>query len=171
MLHVSSALTSQIILVNENGSIVLANNDLDRILAKSSHTRYGIVTRVTLLLTHNSLSFLVLVLSYGPRFSSPLILMHALAAYPTRLSQSIPPSFSLSTLIATIRIATLSISFIATWKEEVSIQWLKLILRSRYVMVMMMGGGRFDFNGWYIHIGKTCCIHIRSYRWSHYSVR
>lgn len=144
MLHVSSALTSQIILVNENGSIVLVNNDLDRILAKSSHTRYDIVTKVTLLY---SLSFLVLVLSYGPLFSSLLILMHALAAYPTRLSQSIPPSFSLSTLIATIQIATLSISFIATWREEVSIQWLKLILRSRYVM--MMGGGRFDFNGWY----------------------
>lgn len=45
-----------------------------------------------------------------------------------------------------MQIATPSIYFIATWKEEVSIQWLRLILRSRYVMVTIMMGGRFDFN-------------------------
>ncbi|KAJ8659341.1 hypothetical protein O0I10_005056 [Lichtheimia ornata] len=53
MLHVSSALTSQIILVNENGSIVLANNDLDRILAKSSHTSAGPVVWSTVFVTSN----------------------------------------------------------------------------------------------------------------------
>lgn len=121
MLHVSSALTSQIILVNENGSIVLANNDLDRIIAKSSHTRYIIVMGILIHLAHYHL--LVLVLLYGPPFLSLQILMYALAVYPTHLSQSIPPSFSPSMLITIIQTTTLSICFTAMWKEEASIPW------------------------------------------------
>ncbi|KAI7852997.1 hypothetical protein BDC45DRAFT_443010 [Circinella umbellata] len=52
-MHVSSALSSHIILVNQNGSIVLMNNDLDRTVAKSSTPSSGTVIWSSVFVTTN----------------------------------------------------------------------------------------------------------------------
>ncbi|KAI8140412.1 hypothetical protein BJV82DRAFT_671490 [Fennellomyces sp. T-0311] len=52
-IHVSHALPSHLILVNENGSILLTSNDLDRVMAKTTSPLSGTVIWSTIFVTTN----------------------------------------------------------------------------------------------------------------------